>query len=67
MKIQLYAVLILAVTTVLLTLLLTGPTSSLVILTVLTVLIVLIMVIGGAKQELPQVIRSILKNFFQEH
>jgi hypothetical protein len=62
-KTQLLTTLTLAVTGVLLALLNSQTTSGMIELIVLIVLVVLIMVVGGAQQELPKVLRTILGFF----
>jgi len=63
MKTQLYALLILAVTLVLLVLVLANTPSTTIVLAVVIVLVTLIMVIGGASRYLPAVLAAI-KNIF---
>jgi hypothetical protein len=60
MRTQLEAMLVLAVTTILLVTLLVRGVPPTVILTVLITLTVLIMVIGGAAKQLPEVLKVIL-------
>jgi hypothetical protein len=63
MRSHLLAVLVIAVTAVLLVLILKSPDSVLVNLTVLIVLTVLVMVVSGAERYLPKVLLTILSIF----